>query len=189
MLCTVSVISVPDRVLYLALYHQFCNGIQLNRVLPPGPRDYWNQLAAEHKQAPEHQKWMYEADPFTARKAVDERQEKAAKKREEPPSGSRATVAATSPEYAQAPEVKMASSIRETVEESIKKVRSHNPGCLEPLFLIQTRHLSFIQKLRMTYLRLSKNGRSRSCTRSLEHSALLLIRPAPQPKLCRNPRA
>ncbi|KAI0785417.1 hypothetical protein BC629DRAFT_1593889 [Irpex lacteus] len=103
-----------------ALY-RFCNGIQLNRVLPPGPRDYWNQLAAEHKQAPEHQKWMYEADPFTARKVVDERQEKAAKKREEPPSGSRATVAATSPEYAQAPEVKMASSIRETVEESIKK--------------------------------------------------------------------
>jgi len=40
-----------------ALY-RFCNGLQLNRVLPPGPRDYWIELAAEHKNVPEHMKWM-----------------------------------------------------------------------------------------------------------------------------------
>ena len=57
--------------------------MQLNRVLPPGPREYWNELAAEHKNAPEHTKWMYDTDPFAARKEVDERQAKAAKKREE----------------------------------------------------------------------------------------------------------
>lgn len=101
---------------------QFCNGIQLNRVLPPGPREYWNELAAEHKQAPEHQKWMYEADPFTARKAVEDRQETAARRRDAPSSSSGTAVATTSPEFARAPEVKMASSVRENVEDSIKKV-------------------------------------------------------------------
>lgn len=92
----------------------------MNLVLPPGPRDYWNQLAAEHKQALEHQQWMYDADPFAARKAVDERQEKAAKKREQP--STNAAISVTSAEYANAPEVKMASSVRDVVEESIKKV-------------------------------------------------------------------
>ena len=66
---------------------KFGNGTPLDRVLPPGPRDYWRELAAEHKEAPEHQKWMYEADPFAARRTVDERQEKSAKKREEKSKG------------------------------------------------------------------------------------------------------
>ncbi|KAG2088237.1 P-loop containing nucleoside triphosphate hydrolase protein [Suillus cothurnatus] len=65
-----------------ALY-RFCNGLQLNRVLPPGPRDYWIELSAEHKNAPEHMKWMYDADPFAARRAVDERQAKAARNRQQ----------------------------------------------------------------------------------------------------------
>ena len=68
---------------------------------------------------------MYENDPFAARKAVDERQ-KTAKMREEATSGSKSSVSATSPEFAQAPEVKMASSIRDIVEESIKKVNNEN---------------------------------------------------------------
>lgn len=101
---------------------QFCNGIQLNRVLPPGPRDYWNELAAEQKQSPEHLKWMYDADPFSARKAVSERQEKAAKKKEEASSSNDKGQASPSPEFANAPEAKMAGSLRELVEDSIKKV-------------------------------------------------------------------
>ncbi|KAI0354638.1 P-loop containing nucleoside triphosphate hydrolase protein [Trametes cingulata] len=101
-----------------ALY-RFCNGIQLNRVLPPGPREYWNQLAAEHKNAPEHQKWMYEADPFAARKSVDERQEKAAKKRDDSVRGENASKPGhSSPEYANAPEAKMATSLRDFVEDA-----------------------------------------------------------------------
>lgn len=72
---------------------------------------------------------MYEADPFAARKAVAERQEKAAKKKET--SSNDKGQGGTSPEYANAPEAKMASSLRDLVEESIKKVRSdisHSSG-------------------------------------------------------------
>ena len=63
---------------------------------------------------------MYEADPFAARKAVDERQEKAVQKREQASTG--AEVSSTSLEYLNAPEVKMSASVREAVEESIRKV-------------------------------------------------------------------
>lgn len=111
--------------LLLNIWHQFCNSIQLHLVLPPGPRDYWNELAAEHKNAPEHMKWMYSADPFAARREVDDRQAKSAKKREEPTE----TVDTRGPkdlpasaEFSQAPEVKMASSLRELVEDAVKKV-------------------------------------------------------------------
>lgn len=106
---------------------QVWNGIQLNRVLPPGPREYWNELDEQHKKIPEHQKWMYESDPFAARKAVDERQALAAKKKDEnEPSSSRPSAAPTkeSIEFANAPEVKMASDHRDLVESSIKKVLS-----------------------------------------------------------------
>ncbi|TCD63345.1 hypothetical protein EIP91_005646 [Steccherinum ochraceum] len=117
-----------------ALY-RFCNGIQLNRVLPSGPREYWNELAAEHKNAPEHQKWMYDADPFAARKIVDERQAKAAQKPEnvsQPSGGGSAqsaghNIASSSPGFSHAPEVKMGSSLRELVEESIKKALDEYP--------------------------------------------------------------
>ncbi|TFK86940.1 P-loop containing nucleoside triphosphate hydrolase protein [Polyporus arcularius HHB13444] len=104
-----------------ALY-RFCNGIQLNRVLPAGPREYWNQLAAEHKVAPAHQSWMYEADPFAARKAVEERQEKVSKKKEESsrPENSSREVRQSS-EFAHAPEAKMASALRDFVESAIKQ--------------------------------------------------------------------
>ena len=87
-------------------------------MLPPGPREYWQQLAAEHRNVPEHQKWEYDADPFAARKAVDQRQEKTIKKKEERKA---TTVSGTSPEYQHAPEAKMASSLRDLVEETIKQ--------------------------------------------------------------------
>lgn len=100
--------------------NQFCNGIQLNRVLPSGPRDYWVELAAEHKNAPEHMQWMYDADPFAARRAVDERQAKAAKNRQEGNPKDSKTQA--SQEFAHAPEVRMASELRDMVEDVVKKV-------------------------------------------------------------------
>ncbi|KAH9957470.1 P-loop containing nucleoside triphosphate hydrolase protein [Lactifluus volemus] len=94
-----------------ALY-RFCNGIQLNRVLPPGPREYWAELAAEHKKAPSHQSWMYDADPFAARKA-----------KEEPQQATRASA----PESELDPrkdslEVKLSTELRELVENAIKMV-------------------------------------------------------------------
>lgn len=98
----------------------------MNRILPPGPREYWNELAAEHKDVPEHQQWMYSADPFAAAKVVQERQEKAAQRREEPSEAGQkpqASNSGASREYVNAPEVKMASSLRDLVEEAIKQVR------------------------------------------------------------------
>ncbi|KAG0702732.1 P-loop containing nucleoside triphosphate hydrolase protein [Suillus ampliporus] len=101
-----------------ALY-RFCNGIQLNRVLPPGPRDYWSELAAEHRNAPDHMNWMYDADPFAARRAVDERQAKAAQHRQQGNSKDSATQ--TSKEFAHAPEVRMTTELRDLVEDVVKK--------------------------------------------------------------------
>lgn len=66
---------------------------------------------------------MYETDPFAARKAVNERQEQAVKKghaASDPRSSSQKVL--QSPEFAHAPEAKMASSLRELVEDAVNKV-------------------------------------------------------------------
>ncbi|PPQ77039.1 hypothetical protein CVT25_014856 [Psilocybe cyanescens] len=118
-----------------ALY-RFCNGLQLNQILPGGPRDYWKELAAEHKMIREHQKWMYEADPFAAQQAVEERQVKASQRHEE--SSKSATEkqddykssGRVSSEY---PEVIMASSLRELVEDAIKKSIELSPDTSDAL--------------------------------------------------------
>ncbi|KAJ6504362.1 P-loop containing nucleoside triphosphate hydrolase protein [Mycena vulgaris] len=109
-----------------ALY-RFCNNIQLNRILPPGPKKYWEELAVEHKNSPEHQKWMYDADPFVARKEVDQRQAQVISKRRDrhQPSSSRGIEA--SGEFAQAPEVRMAGSLRDLAEDAIKQAISLYP--------------------------------------------------------------
>ncbi|KAG9314147.1 P-loop containing nucleoside triphosphate hydrolase protein [Chiua virens] len=93
--------------------------MQLNLVLPPGPREYWSELAVQHKAAPENRKWMYDADPFAA-KGVEERQTKAAQKRTEKSSGlqSNAHKSLASPEFGQAPEVRMSSILRDLVEDT-----------------------------------------------------------------------
>ncbi|KAH9178563.1 P-loop containing nucleoside triphosphate hydrolase protein [Lactarius sanguifluus] len=110
-----------------ALY-RFCNDIQLNRVLPPGPRDYWAELAVEHKNAPSHQEWMYEADPFAARKSVDDRQEKAAKKKEDIQQASTRPVPQTDPgPFENSPEVKLSTELRELVENAIKTAIANSP--------------------------------------------------------------
>ena len=103
---------------------QFCNGIQLNRVLPPGPRDYWNELANEHKAIPEHKKWMYDADPFSAKKRLEAqaaaRQTRESQASIEDPARHRPSTSTLQSSY---PEVLMATSLRELVEDSIKQVR------------------------------------------------------------------
>jgi len=65
-------------------------------------------------------KWMYDVDPFAARRADDERQAKAAQNRQQGSSKDSATQA--SREFAHAPEVKMAVQLREMVEDVVKKV-------------------------------------------------------------------
>lgn len=104
-------------------------------VLPPEPRKYWAELAEEHKKAPEHQAWQYMPDPFAARKMVDERQSRARAKREEEEaqsdpgfdggtggSGAPASKHRAAKEFQYAPEVRMAQSLRDSVEAAIKTV-------------------------------------------------------------------
>ncbi|EKM84037.1 hypothetical protein AGABI1DRAFT_51702 [Agaricus bisporus var. burnettii JB137-S8] len=103
-----------------ALY-RFENGFPINRVLPPGPRDYWNELATEHKSAPEHLQWMYAADPFAALQMVRNRQEKVAQSKEagSRPSGSKQSTISSM--HSDTPEVKMAALLRVKVEKAIKE--------------------------------------------------------------------
>ncbi|KAF7303226.1 Dead deah box [Mycena kentingensis (nom. inval.)] len=117
--------------------HRFCNGLQINRILPPEPRKYWELLAQEQSNCPEHQKWMYAADPFAAKKEVEQRQTQALKKREQAAPrvesvedtirGSAPRPAEATGEFAKAPEVKMAGTLRELTEEAIKQAMSLYP--------------------------------------------------------------
>ena len=69
---------------------------------------------------------MYEADPFLAQQEIKIRQAKAAEKREEAAASNSSTLdvrkAASSNEFSQSPEVRMATSLRELVEDAIKEV-------------------------------------------------------------------
>lgn len=70
---------------------------------------------------------MYDADPFFAQKEVQKRQAKAAEKREETTasnSSSSSDIRKTtnSNEFSQFPEIRMATSLRELVEDAIKEV-------------------------------------------------------------------
>ena len=131
-----SLYSIFEPVKPIASFYQFCNGIQLNRVLPPGPRDYWVELAAEHKKAPSHQSWMYDADPFAARKSVADRQEKAAKKKETQETAEIPAPQSKSDRFGDSPEVKLSSELRGLVENAIKMVFIFNSRhCIHHLHL------------------------------------------------------
>jgi ATP-dependent RNA helicase DHX57 len=64
-------------------------------------------------------KWMYDADPFAARQQVNERQAAAARKHDGIGAKTSEPVSNGS---SQIPEVKMATLLRELVEDAIKKV-------------------------------------------------------------------
>ncbi|OSX67177.1 hypothetical protein POSPLADRAFT_1128023 [Postia placenta MAD-698-R-SB12] len=170
-----------------ALY-RFCSGIQLNLVLPPGPREYWNELSIEHKNAPEHQKWMYEADPFAARKAVEERQTRAAEKRDASAKGTDAPSrnAQTSREFENAPEAKMASSLRELVEDSIKKAIALFPeaGDAEPSTVPSDAAAQLLQQLTSLGF---KQAQARNAVAALSQPSALaqnLLRAQPPLQAC-----
>ncbi|KAG8784470.1 hypothetical protein FRB91_003631 [Serendipita sp. 411] len=105
-----------------ALY-RFCNNIQLHRVLPPGPRQYWMQLVEEHKVAPEHLKWYYEPDPFAAKASVEARQREAATRKEKAKTGNDDDLEVFHREI----EVKMGPSLREAVQSAVKKAFAEFP--------------------------------------------------------------
>jgi ATP-dependent RNA helicase DHX57 len=72
---------------------------------------------------PAHQSWMYDADPFAAKKSVADRQEKAAKKKEK----TQQTANSPAPKsewgiFDGSPEVKLSTELRGLVENAIKTV-------------------------------------------------------------------
>lgn len=110
--------------------------------LPPTIRPYWTTLMAEKAAAPEHRAWEFAPDPFAAKKEVEARQ---GKKREKDAvakeangngvgqggqgsgaggrgSGANNPMGKGGKEWERAPEVKMASALREMVEATVRKV-------------------------------------------------------------------
>lgn len=104
-------------------------------TLPPSIRPYWTTLTAEKASAPPHRAWEWSADPFAAKKEVESRQEKRKEKEkaiEEGTNGSaggsgRATPAGNGGggggrSWEGVPEVRMAPTMREHVEGTVRKV-------------------------------------------------------------------
>ncbi len=76
----------------------------------------------EHKTTAEDKKWLYDVDPFAAKKERDVRRVVGQKAREASNSTDSRN-AQTSKARADYPEVIMATSLRELVEDAIKQVR------------------------------------------------------------------
>lgn len=91
-------------------------------MLPPGPREYWAQLEEDRKKAPEHLAWQYKPDPFAAQKEVKARQEAALQRRKKKEVGP--SEQDNNPTMGSIPEVRMAASVREMVENVIKEVHT-----------------------------------------------------------------
>ncbi|WWC60817.1 uncharacterized protein I303_103393 [Kwoniella dejecticola CBS 10117] len=133
---------------YAATYalFRFCSHLPMSMTLPPSIRPYWSTLTAEKAAAPPHQAWEYDPDPFAAKKEVEDRQSK--KKDKEAAKESQANGTASGPSgrgspvvkesthggggaaWERAPEVKMASSLRETVEATVRKMMQQFPSAV-----------------------------------------------------------
>lgn len=110
-------------------------------TLPPSIRPYWTTLTAEKASAPPHRAWEWSPDPFAAKKEVDNRQEKRKEKEkaiEEGANGNggggsggsgRATPASNvgggGRSWEGVPEVRMAPTLREHVEGTVRKVSTN----------------------------------------------------------------
>ncbi|WWD01093.1 hypothetical protein V866_008031 [Kwoniella sp. B9012] len=133
---------------YAATYalFRFCSHLPMAMTLPPSIRPYWSTLTAEKAAAPPHRSWEYDPDPFAAKKEVEDRQNKkkdkeAAREAEVDgriagPSGRGTPVAREANQggggtaWDRAPEVKMASSLRETVEATVRKMMRQFPSAV-----------------------------------------------------------
>ena len=96
--------------------------MKLHLVLPPGPRDYWNELEVEHNSAVHQLQWLYATDPFAAKKEFEDRKAQLSQSNKSASKSGRQR-GEVSGGYKDLPEVKMASTIRELVEEAVKKVK------------------------------------------------------------------
>ncbi|PWZ01162.1 P-loop containing nucleoside triphosphate hydrolase protein [Testicularia cyperi] len=132
-----------------ALFRIF-NHLSLNLALPPGPREYWVKMEAYKKEAPSHQDWMWESDPFEAQMKRDaEKAKKEKEKQAAADAASRGDVAIVngklngsgkplSKAWQEAREVRLASSLREKIEATIRRAMSVFPqACTVPLNLTE----------------------------------------------------
>ena len=97
-------------------------------------RPYWSTLTSEKAAAPEHQAWEWAADPFAAKKEVEERQRRRREKEAvheaegDAPGSSGNLVGGGGGGGGRAwegvPEVRMAPRLREMVEGTVRKVRT-----------------------------------------------------------------
>lgn len=132
-----------------ALFRIF-NHLSLNLALPPGPREYWVKMEAYKKEAPSHQDWMWEQDPFEA--AAKREADKAKKEHDRQAAAdaaSRGEVGIVngklngagkplSKAWQEAREVRLASSLREKIEATIRRAMSIFPSAsTAPLDLIE----------------------------------------------------
>ncbi|WVR05425.1 hypothetical protein IAU60_002440 [Kwoniella sp. DSM 27419] len=132
---------------YAATYalFRFCSHLPMAMTLPPSIRPYWSTLTAEKAAAPAHRAWEYSPDPFAAKKEVEDRQTK--KKDKEAAKDAATDGQSTGPsgrntpakeankgggglDWERAPEVKMASSLRETVEGTVRKMMQQFPSAV-----------------------------------------------------------
>lgn len=128
-----------------ALFRLF-NHLSLNLALPPGPREYWVKCEEYKKQAPGHQDWMWEADPFeAAAKREMEKVKKEQARQAAAEAESRGEVGVVngkskplSKAWAEAKEVRLAGKLREKIEATIRRAMSIFPAASTvPLDLIE----------------------------------------------------
>ncbi|WFD30080.1 RNA helicase [Malassezia sp. CBS 17886] len=97
------------------------NHLGLQRVLPPGPREYWAKLEHVKAAAPPGDAWKWESDPFDAalrRDAERAARDKARQEGDTARAHPRAPVLSRA--WMRAPEVRMAPALRELVERIVR---------------------------------------------------------------------
>ncbi|OXG91457.1 ATP-dependent RNA helicase A [Cryptococcus neoformans A2-102-5] len=130
--------SAAEAKHYAATYalFRFCSHLPMSMTLPPSIRPYWSELTIEKAAAPAHRAWEYNPDPFAAKKEVTDRQgkrkEKEEKDKEVGSSGETGEAEGAKGSggrgWDNAPEVKMAASLREMVEGTVRKMMRQFPS-------------------------------------------------------------
>ena len=135
----------PSFSSFVPSYTQFCSDQPISLTLPPYFRPYWTLLLVDKATAPPHRAWEFTTDPFTAKKAVEQRQDKRLAEttrreglaagdnssgRSTPSSSGGGGTVMLSGEWERAPEVRMAPALRELVEETIRDQMTKYPDAI-----------------------------------------------------------
>lgn len=113
---------MSDQTISSSLYPQLFSNLSLNRALPPGPREYWQDLVSMKSSSPSTQDWKWSEDPFDAQQKRKASAAAAllAKQNNSSSSGGTSYSKPLSKAWEEAREVRMAPALRELVEETVK---------------------------------------------------------------------